>query len=153
MTPCALLPKSDLASCGEKLPMALEDLLQQSQERCTALEAALADLRVGRERIEVVLAAAHVGLWNCPLPFQSLNWDARVKEHFQLAPDTPVTIETFYERLHPQDRDRTRTAVEASIASKTAYDIEYRTLSPDGKRTKWIPAICPAYSDQTRNPT
>ena len=133
--------------------MGPEDLLQQSQERCTALEAALADLRVGRERIEVVLAAAHVGLWNCPLPFQSLNWDARVKEHFQLPPDAPVSIDTFYERLHPQDRDRTRAAIEASIASKTAYDIEYRTLSPDGKRTKWIRAIGRAYYDEAGNPT
>ena len=133
--------------------MGLEDLLHQSRERCSTLEAALADLRVGRERIEVVLAAAQVGLWNCPLPFQSLNWDARVKEHFQLPTDAEVTIDTFFERLHPQDRDRTRAAIEACIAGKTVYDIEYRTLSPDGKRTKWIRAIGRAYYDEAGNPT
>src|SRR5438067_1769182 len=143
---------SEPASCGEKLRMALEDLLHQSQERCTALEAALADLRVGRERIEGVLAAAQVGLWHCPLPFQSLNWDARVKEHFQLPPDADVNIDKFYERLHPQDRARARAAIEACIASKTVYDIEYRTLSTDGKRTKWIRAIGRAYYDEAGNP-
>jgi signal transduction histidine kinase/ActR/RegA family two-component response regulator len=133
--------------------MGLEDLLHQSQERCTALEATLADLSVGRERIEAVLGAAQVGLWHCPLPLQTLNWDARVKEHFQLPPDAQVNIDTFYERLHPQDRDRTRAAIEACIAGKTVYDIEYRTLSPDGKRTKWIRAIGRAYYDEAGNPT
>src|SRR5712691_12940368 len=119
MTPRALASNALAASCGEKLRMGPEDLLHQSQERCTTLETALANLRAGRERVQAVLGAAQVGLWHCPLPLMSLNWDARVKEHFQLPPDAQVSIDTFYERLHPQDRDRTRAAIDACIANKT----------------------------------
>ena len=64
-----------------------------------------------------------------------------MKEHFHLPPDAEVTIETFYERLHPDDRERTRQAIETSIQKREAYDIEYRTVSPDGTRTTWLQAL------------
>src|SRR5579863_3477468 len=41
--------------------------------------------------------------------------------------------------LHPEDRERTRRAIEDSIANHTQYDIEYRAVSKDGKQ-KWIRA-------------
>jgi PAS domain S-box-containing protein len=93
-----------------------------------------------RERFDLMTKASQVGFWFCDLPFDKLIWDARVKEHFWLAEDAEVTIETFYERMHPEDREPTRLAIEESIAQDTQYDIEYRTLSPDG-RQKWIRAI------------
>ena len=86
------------------------------------------DARGNTDRMELVLRSAAVGVWFCPLPFDKLIWDARVKEHFHLPPDAEVTIETFYERLHPDDRDRTRAAIEKSIATRTSYDIDYRRV-------------------------
>ena len=62
-------------------------------------------------RRDEMLAAIDVGLWYCDLPFDVLEWDATVKRHFWLPPDTVVTIETFYDRLHADDRQRTRDAV------------------------------------------
>jgi PAS domain S-box-containing protein len=92
-----------------------------------------------------------VGFWFCDLPFDKLMWDNRVKEHFWLPPETNVTIETFYERLHPDDRERTRRTIEAAITSKFPYDIEYRTISADG-REKWIRAIGRTFYDQEMRP-
>lgn len=97
-------------------------------------------LQEQRDRFQFATDAAHIGYWFCDLPFDQLNWDHRVKEHFWLPPDARVDIRLFYDRLHPDDRERTRLAIENSIAGHTAYDIEYRTLSPDG-RQKWIRAI------------
>ncbi|MGA2813750.1 MAG: PAS domain S-box protein [Candidatus Acidiferrum sp.] len=90
-------------------------------------------LREHRERFELVAEAAQVGFWFCDLPFDKLLWDERVKEHFWLPLDADVTIDTFYERLHPADRERTRQAIDESIANGTPYEIEYRTISPDGQ--------------------
>ncbi|HWI16687.1 MAG TPA: PAS domain-containing protein, partial [Vicinamibacterales bacterium] len=87
-------------------------------------------------RFDLVRDGAEVGFWFCDLPFDKLIWDNRVKEHFWLPPDAEVTIETFYDRLHPDDRERTRAAIDASIANHTQYDIEYRTLSGSGGE-KW----------------
>ncbi len=97
-------------------------------------------LKEQRDRFEFATDAAQIGYWFCDLPFDQLNWDVRVKEHFWLPPDAKVDIRLFYELLHPDDRERTRRAIEASIDQHTAYDVEYRTLAPDG-RCKWIHAF------------
>lgn len=108
-------------------------------------------IRVHRERTEFAAQASNLGFWFCDLPFDKLIWDHRVKEHFWLPPDAEVTIDTFYDRLHPDDRERTHQAVEFSIAKDASYDIEYRTISPDGQH-KWIRAIGRTFYDLRRNP-
>lgn len=108
-------------------------------------------LRRQRERIDLVAEAADVGFWFCDLPFDKLIWDNRVKNHFWLRPESEVTIDTFYERLHPDDRERTRQTIEASISDRLPYDIEYRTVSPEG-RQKWIRAIGRTFYDQDMRP-
>jgi signal transduction histidine kinase len=77
--------------------------------------------------------------WFCDLPFEKLVWDDRVKEHFWLAADADVDIDLFYRCIHPEDRELTRKAIEGSIANHSGYDVEYRTVSPEGKQ-KWIRA-------------
>jgi len=108
-------------------------------------------LREHRERFEMVAQASKVGFWFCDLPFDKLIWDNRVKDHFWLPPDADVTIDTFYERIHPDDRERTRQAVETSISKDAPYDIEYRTVAPDG-RFKWIRAIGRTFRDLAGRP-
>ncbi|MEO8727350.1 MAG: PAS domain S-box protein, partial [Acidobacteriaceae bacterium] len=99
-------------------------------------------LRQHRERFDLVAEASQVGFWFCDLPFDKLIWDERVKEHFWLPPDADVTIDTFYERIHPEDRERTRQAIADSNQNNTRYDIEYRTLALDvAGREKWVRAI------------
>ncbi len=108
-------------------------------------------LRQHRERFDLVAQSAQVGFWFCDLPFDKLVWDDLVKEHFWLPPDAEVTIDTFYERLHPDDRERTRETIAESIANDIPYDIEYRTLAPDG-RVKWIRATGRTFYDAARKP-
>ena len=98
-----------------------------------------------RERQSDMLGAVEVGVWYCDLPFDELQWDRKVKEHFWLPPEARVTIGTFYERIHPDDRERTRSAIERSIAERAPYDIEYRTVPPDdgpgAGAVRWVRAI------------
>jgi signal transduction histidine kinase len=109
-------------------------------------------LREQRERAEFVADASDVGFWFCDLPFDKLIWDKRVKNHFWLPPDADVTIHTFYERLHPEDREPTRRAMERSIANNTQYDVEYRTVALDG-RQNWIRAVGRTFYDAAGQPT
>jgi PAS domain S-box-containing protein len=98
------------------------------------------DRKRAEERLDMIVNSGEIGLWYCDLPFDELIWNSKVKEHFGLPPDARVTIETFYDCLHPEDRERTRAAIDESIARHTPYDIEYRTLGPD-RRQRWIRAI------------
>lgn len=93
------------------------------------------------ERATFVRKASGVGFWYCDLPFDVLEWDELVKSHFHLAPDASVTIGIFYERIHPDDREPTRRAIERSIACREGYDVHYRTVHPETGAEKWIRAI------------
>jgi PAS domain S-box-containing protein len=132
---------------SDGLPLRLLGTVQDITSRKQAEEM----LRQHRERFDLVAEAAQVGFWFCDLPFDRLIWDNMVKDHFWLPPDAEVTIDTFYDRLHPDDRERTRQAIAESNASDIPYDIEYRTLSPDG-RQKWIRAMGRTFYDSARQP-
>ncbi len=107
----------------------------------TALAALNDRIEENQRRFERVLQSVDVGLWYCDLPFAELIWDARVKAHFWLPEDATVTIETFYDRIHSEDRLRTKEAIDRSIENRSNYDIEYRTCNPDEIGIKWIRAI------------
>jgi signal transduction histidine kinase len=130
-------------SSAQRIVLSIEDITEHKR----AEEA----LHTTQQRFDIVRDASEVGFWFCDLPFADLIWDNRVKEHFWLPPDAPVTIETFYERLHPDDRTRTKEAIERSISNNTRYEIEYRTLSPERKE-KWIRAIGRTFYDQNQKP-
>ena len=103
------------------------------------------------ERLKFATGAAQLGFWFSDLPFDKLQWDKTVKDHFWLPEDAEVTIETFYERLRPEDREPARRAIEESIATNTPYDVEYRTIAADG-RQKWVRAMGHAFYDSAGQP-
>ena len=98
-------------------------------------------VRAAEERSEFVREASGVGFWYCDLPFDVLEWDERVKQHFWLPPDARVTIDTFYARIRPDDREPTRRAIEQSIADRAGYDVHYRTVHPGTGEERWVRAI------------
>jgi len=101
-------------------------------------ERALAD---SRARLEYAVRLSGLGFWYCDLPFDELSWDERCKAHFWLPPDARVTIETFYARIHPEDREPTRRAIERAIRDHAAYDVDYRTVDPATGACKWLRAL------------
>jgi PAS domain S-box-containing protein len=126
----------------------------RGDEDFRALAKATADrLRESEERSAFVRRASGIGFWYCDLPFDVLRWDELVKSHFHLPADARVTIDTFYERIHPDDRAPTRAAIEQSIADHTAYNVEYRTVAPDTGEVKWIRAIGRTFYNDAGQPT
>lgn len=117
----------------------------------TARREAEQALSKAEDRLRLVTESTEIGLWYCDLPFDVLVWSDKTKEHFWLPPETNVTIETFYKCLHPEDRERTRRAIDASIEQHTGYDIDYRTVSPTGQ-IKWIRAIGRGFYNEQGQP-
>ncbi len=108
-------------------------------------------VQIGRQRLDLVLDSSELGLWYCDLPFDKLEWNAKCKEHFGLSPEIQVTIDLFYNALHPEDRDRTQEEITRAIAEGTSYQIDYRTVDPTGK-IRWIRAIGRAFYSETGEP-
>jgi signal transduction histidine kinase/CheY-like chemotaxis protein len=112
--------------------------IDQARADAEALTRALAE---SRSRAEYAVRLSGIGFWYCDLPFDELVWDARVKEHFFLPSSARVTIDTFYERIVPADREPTRTAIDTSIRDRALYDVVYRTSDPASGAVKWIRAM------------
>jgi len=94
-----------------------------------------------RARLDYATRLSGVGFWYCDLPFDELQWDERVKDHFFFPPAARITIDDFYARIHDEDRAQTRDAIDASIRNRTPYDIVYRTVHPSTGAIKWIRAL------------
>ncbi|GAT34958.1 PAS domain S-box-containing protein [Terrimicrobium sacchariphilum] len=110
------------------------------------------ELQTTRERLDLALEASELGTFYCPLPFGALEWNAKCKEHFWLPPDAEVSIDQFFDIIHPDDREHTRLAIESTLNERQRYDIAYRTVSPEGK-IRWIRAIGRGFYDETGRPT
>ncbi|MBE9179548.1 PAS domain-containing protein [Oculatella sp. LEGE 06141] len=108
-------------------------------------------LQTSRERLELVLGASELGIWFCDLPFDHLEWSNTCKEHFGLPLDLEVTIEQFYQCLHPDDRETTQQAIEQSILNHNSFDTIYRVITPD-QQVRWIRAIGSAFYDEKGKP-
>src|SRR5688572_24385921 len=128
-----------VARCWETL----ERLRAQAAVRRDIIARAEADraLAQSRQRLDIAVRLSGVGFWYCDLPFDELVWDERTCAHFFMPPDPTVTILDFYARLHPEDREPTRRAIDAAISQQAAYDIVYRTVHPLTGAWKWIRAL------------
>ena len=97
-------------------------------------------LQAERARFAMVLDGIDLGTWFCNLPFDNLHWDHRCKAHFGLSADAPVTIETFFDTIVPEDREPTENAINTAIATGGTYDTVFRTQGPVGP-IRWIRAL------------
>jgi PAS domain S-box-containing protein len=135
------------------LPSLTGDFIHLAVSRdVSARVAAARALEDSRARLDYAVRLSGVGFWYSDLPFDELSWDARVREQFFIAPGARVTIETFYDRVHPEDRQRTREAIDASIQHRTSYDVVYRTVDPASGAIKWVRALGGAAYDRDGTP-
>ncbi len=109
--------------CSERREWTPQEVatIQETAERTwAAVERVRAEaaLRQSEERLAFVRRSSGVGFWYCDLPFDVLQWDELVKAHFHLPASAVVTIQTFYDRIHLDDREPTRMAIERSIAGR-----------------------------------
>ena len=91
-----------------------------------------------RMRLSWVLEKTSVGLWLNEMPLNRLTWDAQTKRLFFVAPDVEPTLDLFWNRVHPDDREPTQLAMENAIRNHTLYEIDHRVIDPVTGETRWI---------------
>ncbi len=104
--------------------------------------AAVAALRDSEERLRLAVDNAEIGFWDVDVRQDALIWPARTKAMFGISPDAPVTMQDFYDGLHPDDREATSAAYAAAAdpARRALYDVEYRTLGKEDGILRWVAA-------------
>ena len=116
-----------------------------------AREAAL-DAESDRVAWRLAVDAAGVGAFVWDLVSGRLRWDGRLLELFGLDEESfGGTIESFNERVHPDDLPRVSGALARAIESCGEYDAEYRVVLPTGE-LRWIQAHGRAICDESEGP-
>jgi two-component system CheB/CheR fusion protein len=102
-----------------------------------------AELRLleNQEQLEAALEAGELGVHILYPQTQTLIWDERMRDIWNVAEDSEIDYETFMQGLHPDDRAATQAKVDEAMNPEGdgAYLAEYRVLQPDGP-PKWIRA-------------
>lgn len=109
-------------------------------------------LRASKESLELAIEGAQLGTFYCEMPLNKIVWNDICKDHFFLPYDAEIDFDLFYSRLHPDDREPTRHAIECAMLSHIPYNVEYRTVAPD-RRMRWINASGKFYYTEDGEPT
>ena len=107
-------------------------------------------LSLSEERLRLASDAGDVGLWDVDVVADELFWPARVKRMFGISADVPVTMQDFYDGLHPDDRARTVEAYAAACdpERRAPYDVEYRTVGKEDGVVRTVAAKGKAIFDE-----
>jgi PAS domain S-box-containing protein len=110
-----------------------------------------AQWRESEERLRLATEAADIGWWDVEEGHGRLSWPPRVKAMFGISADAPVSMDDFYNGLHPDDRDRVAAAYvgAADPGRRELYDVEYRTIGKEDGIVRWVAAKGRGVFDET----
>ncbi len=129
----------------ERLPFGIRRALDEVAQREARRRAEEAS-RHSRETLALALDASQMGTWDWDIATGELEWSDPCRRLFGIAADEPMNYGRFLRALHPEDRSRTDSALLHALAEKTAQDLEYRTVWPDGS-VHWIESKGRAFYD------
>ena len=119
----------------------------------TARKLAEAALRESRDQLVEAQTLARLGWWSAGVaPDALIEWSAECYRAFGIPAGTAVTKPMFFERVHPDDRDRMRAAIAEMLASDRTYDVEHRVRWPDGE-IRWVHSRAIVDRDADGRPT
>ena len=96
-------------------------------------------LREANERLQIALDAGHLGTWNWDAATDELTLGVRAAQVVGIPANVPFTRAQIRERLHPEDAERARLAMDRALAERGDYSAEYRVNLPDGGQI-WVAA-------------
>ncbi len=108
-----------------------------------------AELRESEARLRLALAASHTGVWEWNLRTNDVYWSDGALRIIGRTPEP--RLEGFTSLLHPDDRERARSAVDRAIRSRSDLRDEFRIVDADG-RVRWMSTVGMAQYDADDRP-
>ena len=129
----------------------IKDLLAVARD-ITGLKRVEKDLEESEEQLRFALEGGNLGYFDSYPQTGKLNWSAKAKEFFGLAPDTEATIEVYKKIVHPDDYEHALSVMLRALQSKNtdSYQNEFRTSS---ENMKWIRIIGKIKHDENGIPS
>ncbi len=101
---------------------------------------AVRDQSFALERMQLALDAGRTGVWDWNLVTGEVHLDARVRQLWALPDDPAPSFDIFRNALHPQDRRRSKEAVELAFdpGHDGDYEVECRVVGITDKVERWV---------------
>lgn len=94
-----------------------------------------------RFRMEFILEAEEIGLWDCDLETGALHWDERMYDLYGIEEsEFKGVYESWEGSLHPDDLERARSDLQSALKEDREFQSEFRVLLPSGEE-RWIEGI------------
>jgi len=90
-----------------------------------------------RERLQFALSAGRMGSWELEVPSRTYEASDQCKMNYGRMPEETFTFDDLVASIHPEDRERMRSAMDAAIRTGAEYDVEYRVVHPSGE-VRWV---------------
>ena len=127
------------------LSVYFQDITERKRHEVERQQAQLA-LQESQQHLKLTLQAVRLGFWQLDLQTSELSVSNQCKANFGLAATADFSYQTFFERMHPDDRARVQESVQQALATLSDYETEYRCVWPNGS-IHWILAFGrPTYS-------
>ncbi len=94
---------------------------------------------------------AEIGLWYWNLAEDKIDSTPKCNELFEVPQHGIITMDSFLDIVHPEDRLRVETALHHSQKNGQEYNAEYRVIYADGN-IHWISARGKTFLDEEGNP-
>lgn len=95
---------------------------------------------------------ARVGSWELDVASNTLTWSDETYRIFELNREQTTELhKTFYEMVHPDDREMVNSLYIESVKSKLPYEMSHRIVMSDG-RIKYVVERCETRYDVNGNP-
>ena len=108
------------------------------QRRDSQLRQLNETLEASEARLQMALDVGGMGVWQCELKTQAVQWWPGMQAIHGLPADTQLLrMDDYYALVHPDDRERVTAAMREVIAKKRGSHIEYRIVWPDGS-VHWL---------------
>lgn len=87
-------------------------------------------------QLEKAQSVAQIGSWTLEVADDLLCWSPETYRIFGIANGSPISLERFFQCIHPEDIDMVKSTWDAAIRKQTLYEVEHRILV-NGK-TRWV---------------
>jgi signal transduction histidine kinase len=121
-----------------------DELAREQQLLITRLRAANEELAQrdsslseSEQRLAIAIEAGRLGSWQMTLPDRGMISSALHRACFGRGPEDPFTHDELRAAIHPDDQARRQAALDAALSGGRDYDVEYRTVWPDGS-VHWV---------------
>jgi PAS domain S-box-containing protein len=104
------------------------------------------------ERLRLAIDAGQLGIWDWDIVHNRVIWSDRVYELHGVPPgEFGGRVEDFAALVHPEDAPAVQAAIEAALASGSAYTAEFRVPWRDGS-VRWLSTRASVVRDASGRP-